>query len=142
MQYIVGDWFSQQCKPFSQLYFFFSSISLYQGFLMVGYATVYTMFPVFSLVLDKDVSYILYFFSLLSSDITNFQWFFKEDIFLTHIKHNIFLFTLNQSVGCHRFSVNGLRFIKLLKIFFTKKYIFILSTNDTIYFYTYRLYLE
>merc|ERR1712223_2072867 len=36
--------------------FYFSSVSLYQGFLMVGYATVYTMFPVFSLVLDKDFS--------------------------------------------------------------------------------------
>ncbi|XP_076337091.1 putative phospholipid-transporting ATPase IIB isoform X2 [Tachypleus tridentatus] len=36
--------------------FFFASVALYQGFLMVGYATVYTMFPVFSLVLDKDVS--------------------------------------------------------------------------------------
>merc|ERR1712038_1988210 len=36
--------------------FYFSSISLYQGFLMVGYATVYTMFPVFSLVLDKDIT--------------------------------------------------------------------------------------
>ncbi|XP_040569427.1 probable phospholipid-transporting ATPase IIA isoform X1 [Lepeophtheirus salmonis] len=35
--------------------FYFSSVSLYQGFLMVGYATIYTMFPVFSLVLDKDV---------------------------------------------------------------------------------------
>ena len=35
--------------------FYFSSVSLYQGFLMVGYATVYTMFPVFSLVLDKDI---------------------------------------------------------------------------------------
>ncbi|ODQ67908.1 phospholipid-translocating P-type ATPase [Nadsonia fulvescens var. elongata DSM 6958] len=30
-------------------------IALYQGWLMVGYATVYTMAPVFSLVLDKDV---------------------------------------------------------------------------------------
>ncbi|KAK7867266.1 hypothetical protein R5R35_000250 [Gryllus longicercus] len=36
--------------------FYFSSVPLYQGFLMVGYATLYTMFPVFSLVLDKDVS--------------------------------------------------------------------------------------
>jgi len=36
--------------------FYFSSVSLYQGFLMVGYATVYTMLPVFSLVLDKDVT--------------------------------------------------------------------------------------
>lgn len=27
-----------------------------QGLLMVGYATVYTMFPVFSLVVDYDVS--------------------------------------------------------------------------------------
>jgi len=36
--------------------FYFSSVSLYQGFLMVGYATIYTMLPVFSLVLDRDVS--------------------------------------------------------------------------------------
>lgn len=36
--------------------FYFASVALYQGFLMVGYATVYTMFPVFSLVLDKDIS--------------------------------------------------------------------------------------
>ncbi len=35
--------------------FYFASISLYQGFLLVGYGTLYTMFPVFSLVLDKDV---------------------------------------------------------------------------------------
>jgi len=36
--------------------FYFASVSLYQGFLMIGYASIYTMFPVFSLVLDKDVS--------------------------------------------------------------------------------------
>merc|ERR550519_2228138 len=36
--------------------FYFSSVSLYQGFLMVGYATIYTMLPVFALVLDTDVS--------------------------------------------------------------------------------------
>ncbi|KAK6616842.1 ATP synthase subunit 9 [Polyplax serrata] len=36
--------------------FYFSSVALYQGFLMVGYATLYTMFPVFSLVLDSDVT--------------------------------------------------------------------------------------
>ncbi|KAJ3184441.1 putative aminophospholipid-translocase [Gaertneriomyces sp. JEL0708] len=36
--------------------FYFAPIALYQGFLMVGYATVFTMAPVFSLVLDKDVS--------------------------------------------------------------------------------------
>ncbi|CAG8437521.1 7140_t:CDS:10 [Diversispora eburnea] len=34
--------------------FFFAPIALYQGFLIVGYATIYTMFPVFSLVLDED----------------------------------------------------------------------------------------
>lgn len=33
----------------------FEPLALYQGWLMVGYATVYTMMPVFSLVLDKDV---------------------------------------------------------------------------------------
>lgn len=36
--------------------FFFAPIALYQGWLMVGYATIYTMAPVFSLVLDRDVS--------------------------------------------------------------------------------------
>ncbi|KAI3604960.1 protein transporter [Moniliophthora roreri] len=36
--------------------FYFAPIALYQGWLMVGYATLYTMAPVFSLVLDRDVS--------------------------------------------------------------------------------------
>ncbi|KAJ7188382.1 protein transporter [Mycena filopes] len=36
--------------------FFFAPIALYQGWLMVGYATIYTMAPVFSLVLDRDVN--------------------------------------------------------------------------------------
>ncbi|KAF9529869.1 aminophospholipid-transporting P-type ATPase [Crepidotus variabilis] len=36
--------------------FYFAPIALYQGWLMAGYATVYTMMPVFSLVLDRDVS--------------------------------------------------------------------------------------
>ncbi|KAF8228738.1 phospholipid-translocating P-type ATPase [Tricholoma matsutake] len=36
--------------------FYFAPIALYQGWLMVGYATVYTMAPVFSLVLDIDVN--------------------------------------------------------------------------------------
>ncbi|KAM7353940.1 putative phospholipid-transporting ATPase IIA isoform 1-T1 [Cochliomyia hominivorax] len=35
--------------------FYLSSVALYQGFLMVGYSTLYTMFPVFSLVLDQDI---------------------------------------------------------------------------------------
>ncbi|KZS95466.1 phospholipid-translocating P-type ATPase [Sistotremastrum niveocremeum HHB9708] len=36
--------------------FYFAPLPLYQGWLMVGYATVYTMLPVFSLVLDRDVN--------------------------------------------------------------------------------------
>lgn len=36
--------------------FFFAPIALYQGWLMVGYATAFTMAPVFSLVLDRDVN--------------------------------------------------------------------------------------
>ncbi|BGP43367.1 Putative aminophospholipid-translocase [Rhodotorula kratochvilovae] len=36
--------------------FYFSPIAIYQGWLMVGYSTVYTMLPVFSLVLDRDVN--------------------------------------------------------------------------------------
>ncbi|VDP01320.1 unnamed protein product [Soboliphyme baturini] len=35
--------------------FYFVSVSLYQGMLMVAYSTVYTMFPVFSLTMDQDV---------------------------------------------------------------------------------------
>jgi phospholipid-translocating ATPase len=35
--------------------FFFIAIPIYNGWLMVGYATFYTMMPVFSLVLDEDV---------------------------------------------------------------------------------------
>ena len=36
--------------------FFFAPIALYQGFLLVGYSTLFTMWPVFSLVLDQDVT--------------------------------------------------------------------------------------
>ncbi|XP_063714834.1 probable phospholipid-transporting ATPase IIA isoform X3 [Symsagittifera roscoffensis] len=36
--------------------FYFSAVSLYNGILVTGYATVYTMFPVFSLVYDQDVT--------------------------------------------------------------------------------------
>ena len=35
--------------------FYFAAISIYRGILLVGYATVYTMLPVLSLILDKDV---------------------------------------------------------------------------------------
>ncbi|KAI0261943.1 hypothetical protein BC834DRAFT_829493 [Gloeopeniophorella convolvens] len=36
--------------------FYFAPIALYQGWLMMGYATLYTMAPVFSLVLDRDLN--------------------------------------------------------------------------------------
>jgi len=36
--------------------FYFAAIAVFNGWLMVGYATFYTNFPVFSLVLDEDVS--------------------------------------------------------------------------------------
>ncbi|CAK9296422.1 unnamed protein product [Gordionus sp. m RMFG-2023] len=36
--------------------FFFASVALYQGYLMIGYSTIYTMFPVFSIILDRDVT--------------------------------------------------------------------------------------
>mgnify|MGYP002630811905 CR=1 FL=1 len=34
--------------------FYFVSIPIYNGFLMLGYSTVYTSLPVFSLVFDED----------------------------------------------------------------------------------------
>lgn len=36
--------------------FYFAPVSLYQGFLLVGYVTIFTNAPVFSLILDKDAS--------------------------------------------------------------------------------------
>lgn len=36
--------------------FFYAAVSMYSGWILVGYATVFTMFPVFSLVLDEDVT--------------------------------------------------------------------------------------
>ncbi|PRP82798.1 ATPase, class II, type 9B [Planoprotostelium fungivorum] len=35
--------------------FYFAAIAIYNGWLIVGYATIYTMAPVFNLVLDEDV---------------------------------------------------------------------------------------
>jgi phospholipid-translocating ATPase len=35
--------------------FYYVAIPVYNGYLMVGYATVYTSLPVFSLVFDEDV---------------------------------------------------------------------------------------
>lgn len=36
--------------------FYFAAIAVYSGWLIVGYSTIFTMAPVFSLVLDTDVS--------------------------------------------------------------------------------------
>ena len=36
------------------LLFYFVAIPIYNGFLMLGYATIYTALPVFSLVFDTD----------------------------------------------------------------------------------------
>jgi len=43
------------CQTMYSIAIKFEAEGLYQNWLMVGYATVYTMAPVFSLVLDKDV---------------------------------------------------------------------------------------
>eukprot|EP01105_Mastigella_eilhardi_P004144 TRINITY_DN1549_c0_g1_i5.p1 TRINITY_DN1549_c0_g1~~TRINITY_DN1549_c0_g1_i5.p1 ORF type:complete len:886 (+),score=168.81 TRINITY_DN1549_c0_g1_i5:707-3364(+) len=36
-------------------FFFFAAVAIFQGWLLVGYSTFYTMIPVFSLVIDEDV---------------------------------------------------------------------------------------
>lgn len=36
--------------------FYFASVSLYQGILLVGYTSFYTPLPIFSLALDQDVT--------------------------------------------------------------------------------------
>jgi phospholipid-translocating ATPase len=35
--------------------FYFTSVPIYNGYLMLGYATIYTSSPVFSIVFDEDV---------------------------------------------------------------------------------------
>lgn len=37
------------------LVFYFVAIPVYNGWLMLGYATVYTMFPVLCLIVDEDI---------------------------------------------------------------------------------------
>jgi len=52
--------------------FYFAHIALYQGWLMVGYTTAYTMAPVFSLVLDRDANEDLaLLYPELYNDLTN-----------------------------------------------------------------------
>lgn len=36
--------------------YFFVPLPIYNGFLLLGYSTIFTMLPVFSLVLDEDIS--------------------------------------------------------------------------------------
>lgn len=52
--FILGSIITVMQAIFSAV-FYFVAIPLFPSFLYVGYATVFTMFPVFSLVLDKDV---------------------------------------------------------------------------------------
>ena len=35
--------------------FYFTSIQIYNGYLMLGYTTIYTSLPIFSIVFDEDV---------------------------------------------------------------------------------------
>jgi len=35
--------------------FYYCSIAIYNGWLMIGYSTFFTSFPVFSLILDEDI---------------------------------------------------------------------------------------
>lgn len=58
--------------------FYFAPIALYQGMLIVGYATLYTNAPVFSLVLDQDVSEeIVMMYPELYKDLTKVSTFFS-----------------------------------------------------------------
>lgn len=63
--------------------FYFSPIALYQGLIAIGYTTVYTMFPVFSLVLDLDITddmaliYPELYHELLKGREVTFKTFFK-----------------------------------------------------------------
>eukprot|EP00002_Diphylleia_rotans_P019556 TRINITY_DN3778_c0_g2_i9.p1 TRINITY_DN3778_c0_g2~~TRINITY_DN3778_c0_g2_i9.p1 ORF type:complete len:1276 (+),score=258.10 TRINITY_DN3778_c0_g2_i9:70-3897(+) len=54
---------------FTSLYYF-AAVAIYNGWIMVGYATFYTMAPVFSLVLDEDVGrHIVFMYPELYKDL-------------------------------------------------------------------------
>ena len=38
------------------IFYFFVPLPIYNGALLLGYSTIFTMLPVFSLVLDEDIS--------------------------------------------------------------------------------------
>lgn len=60
--------------------FYFAPIALYQGMLVVGYSTIYTMAPVFSLVLDKDVSEdVALLYPELYKDLIKVSWGRREE---------------------------------------------------------------
>jgi phospholipid-translocating ATPase len=71
---------------FSAVYYY-AAIPIYTGWLLVGYATFYTMFPVFAIVLDEDVKEkVVFMFPELYKDLqkgrslnfkTFLQWVFK-----------------------------------------------------------------
>ena len=63
--------------------FYFAPIALYQDWLMAGYATIYTMAPVFSLVLDMDVNEDLaLLYPELYKELTKVSTFFLDTLLL------------------------------------------------------------
>lgn len=75
-------------------FFYFAPIALYQGMLIVGYATLYTMAPVFSLVLDQDVSEdIALLYPELYKDLTKVSA-LRSGCRIQHSGHSINLCTL------------------------------------------------
>lgn len=98
--------------------FYLSSVALYQGFLMVGYATLYTMFPVFSLVLDQDISsYIAVTYPELYKELskgrslsykTFFMWVLIS-IYQGKLSEHTFIivYSVYQSVNCFFFNLTG-----------------------------------
>lgn len=97
----------------------FEPLALYQGWLMVGYATCYNMAPVFSLVTDYDVSenlVVLYpelYHELTEGKSLSFKTFFAW-LFVS-----IFQGCVIQGISQGFLGINSLNFTKLVALSFT-----------------------
>jgi phospholipid-translocating ATPase len=109
--------------------YFFVTIPIYNGFLMLGYSTVYTSLPVFSIILDEDCDWqkvrdfpALYLTLQLGRSL-NFKtfmiWTFKALMQAAIIMFGVLLFFEESSIYIVTITFTTLIFCELLNVYST-----------------------
>ena len=98
--------------------FYYNAVALYNGFLILGYSTLYTIFPAMSLLLDYDINYndIIKFPSLYRGLLKGRELSIKN--FLGWTWKSIFQATVIM-IGCIYFFSDNI-FLKIVTITFTE----------------------